>query len=84
MWAVCNNSSQPYSHWGSLIARPDATIVKQLEINQPGMLIHDFPDGLSEGGWFHNHKPMQKREDEIMCWGTPVNHPRKSDGQATP
>jgi predicted amidohydrolase len=84
MWAVCNNSSQPYSHWGSLIARPDATIVKQLEINQPGMLIHDFPDGLSEGGWYHNHKPMQKREDEVMCWGIPVNHPRKSDGQATP
>ena len=26
MWAVVNNSSQPYSHWGSFIARPDATI----------------------------------------------------------
>ncbi len=52
MWAVCNNSSQPYSHWGSFIARPDATIPKQLGINQPGMLIHDFPDGLSEGGWY--------------------------------
>jgi hypothetical protein len=60
MWAVCNNSSQPYSHWGSFIARPDATIPKRLEINQPGMLIHDFPDGLSEGGWYHNFKPMQK------------------------
>jgi predicted amidohydrolase len=84
MWAVCNNSSQPYSHWGSFIARLDATIPKQLEINQPGMLIHDFPDGLSEGGWFHNFKPMQKREDEIMSWGTPIKHPRQADGQAEP
>jgi predicted amidohydrolase len=84
MWAVCNNSSQPYSHWGSFIARPDATIPKQLDINQPGMLIHDFPDGLSEGGWFHNFKPMQKRDDEIMSWGTPIKHPRQADGQAEP
>jgi hypothetical protein len=75
IWAVCNNSSQPYSHWGSFVARPDATIPKRLEINQPGMLIHDFPDGLSEGGWYHNFNPMQKREDEIMCWGTPIKHP---------
>jgi predicted amidohydrolase len=82
MWAVCNNSSQPYSHWGSFIARPDATIPKRLEINQPGMLIHDFPDGLSEGGRYHNFKPMEKRDDEIMCWGTPVKHPRQVDGQA--
>jgi deaminated glutathione amidase len=84
MWAVCNNSSQPYSHWGSFIARPDATIPKELAINQPGMLIHDFPDGLSAGGWFHNYKPMQKSEDEIMSWGTPINHPRRTDGQAEP
>ena len=84
MWAVCNNSSQPYSHWGSFIARPDATIPKQLGINQPGMLIHDFPDGLSEGGWYHNLKPMQKRDDEIMSWGTPIKHPRQADGQAEP
>jgi hypothetical protein len=47
-------SAQPYSHWGSFIARPDATIPRQLEINKPGMLIHDFPDGLSEGGWSYN------------------------------
>jgi predicted amidohydrolase len=84
MWAVCNNSSQPYSHWGSFIARPDATIPKELPINQPGMLIHDFPDGLSEGGWYHNLKPMQKRDDEIMSWGTPIKHPRQTDGQAEP
>ena len=84
MWSVCNNSSQPYSHWGSFIARPDATIPKQLGINQPGMLIHDFPDGLSEGGWFHNHRPMHKRDDEIMHWGTPARHPRQADGQAEP
>ncbi len=84
MWAVCNNSSQPYSHWGSFIARPDATIPKRLDINQPGMLIHDFPDGLSDGGWWHNFKPMQKREDEIMSWGTPSDRPRQKDGQAEP
>ena len=84
MWAVCNNSSQPYSHWGSFIARPDATIAKQLPINEPGMLVHDFPDGLSEGGWYHNFKPMQKRADEIMSWGTPIAHPRRTNGQAEP
>ncbi len=83
-WAVCNNSAQPYSHWGSFIARPDATIPKQLPINQPGLLIHDFPDGLSEGGWYHNFQPMKKRDDEIMCWGTPIQHPRQADGQAEP
>lgn len=84
MWAVCNNSSQPYSHWGSFIARPDGTIAKQLGINQPGMLIHEFPDTLSEGGWYHNFKPMKKRDDEIMTWGTPSNHPRQRDGQSEP
>jgi predicted amidohydrolase len=84
LWAVANNSSQPYSHWGSFIARPDATIARQLEINQPGMLIHDFPDGLSEGGWFHNERPLKLRDDEIMTWGTPSQHPRQADGQAEP
>jgi predicted amidohydrolase len=84
MWAVCNNSAQPYSHWGSFIARPDATIPKQLPINEPGLLVHDFPDGLSAGGWYHNFKPMQKRDDEIMCWGTPIKHPRQDNGQAEP
>jgi deaminated glutathione amidase len=84
LWAVCNNSSQPYSHWGSFIARPDATIPKQLGINQPGMLVHDFPDSLSKGGWYHNHRPMRKRDDETMTWGTPTKHPRQADGQAEP
>jgi len=84
MWAVANNSSRPYSHWGSFIARPDATIDKQLEINRPGMLVHDFPDTLSEGGWYHNQRPMKTRDDEIMSWGTPGNHPRQRDGQAEP
>lgn len=83
MWAVCNNSSQPYSHWGSFVARPDATIPKRLEINQPGMLVHDFPDGLSEGGWYHNFKPMRKRDDEIMSWGSPIAHARLA-GQTEP
>jgi predicted amidohydrolase len=81
VWAVVNNSSQPYSHWGSFVARPDATIAKKLEMNVPGMLVHDFPDTLSEGGWYHNFKPMKMRGDEIMSWGTPSDHPRQRDGQ---
>ncbi len=56
----------------------------QLTPYQPGMLVHDFPDDLSEGVWWHNFKPMQKREEEIMHWGTPSNHPRQKDGQAEP
>jgi predicted amidohydrolase len=84
LWAVANNSSQPYSHWGSFIARPDATIAQQLEINRPGMLLHDFPDTLSKGGWYHNHRPMKKRDDEIMSWGVPGKHPRQRNGQAEP
>jgi predicted amidohydrolase len=84
LWAVCNNSAQPYSHWGSFIARPDATTPKQLEINRPGMLVHDFPDTLSEGGWYHNLQPMKMRDDEIMTWGTPSAHPRQTNPQAEP
>jgi predicted amidohydrolase len=84
MWAVANNSSRPYSHFGSFVARPDATIASQLEIDQPGMLIHDFPDTLPKGGWFHNFNPMKMRDDEIMTWGTPSNNPRQRDGQSEP
>ena len=84
MWAVANNSSQPYSHWGSFIARPDATIPKQLEINKPGMLVHDFPDGLSEKGWYHNFQPMKLADGETMTWGIPSRHPRQSNGRAEP
>lgn len=84
IWAVANNSSKPYSHWGSFIARPDATIPKQLEINQPGMLVHDFPDGLSEKGWYHNFQPMKLADGEVMSWGIPSRHPRQGDGQAEP
>ncbi len=84
MWAICNNSSAPYSHWGSFVARPDATIPKQLPINQPGMLVHDFPDKLSPGGWYHNYQPMNLAENEIMTWGTPSDSPRQRDGQSEP
>ena len=84
LWAVANNSSQPYSHWGCFVARPDGTIARQLEINRPGMLIYDFPDGLSKGGWFHNYRPLKLRDDEIMTWGTPSQHPRQTNGQAEP
>ncbi len=84
MWAVANNSSQPYSHWGSFVARPDATIAQQLPINEPGMLVHDFPDGLSERGWYHNERPLRLRDDEIMTWGQPSVHPRQLDSRAEP
>ena len=84
MWAVANNSSHPYSHWGSFVARPDATIAQQLEMNQPGMLIHDFPDGLSEGGWTHNQMPMKLAEGERLHLGEPSEHPRQINGQSEP
>ena len=84
VWAVANNSSQPYSHWGSFVARPDATIAQQLAINTPGMLVHDFPDGLSEGGWYHNQRPLRLRDDEPMSWGQPSRHPRQLDCLAEP
>ncbi len=84
MWAIVNNSSQPYSHWGSFVARPDATIPKQLPMNQPGMLVHDFPDTLSPDGWWHNFKPVRLRDDEILTWGTPSDHPRQRDGRSEP
>ncbi len=84
MWAVANNSSRPYSHWGSFVARPDATIARQLPKNKAGLLIHDFPDGLSEGGWIHNWMPMRLAADEVMHLGTPSRHPRQSDGCSKP
>ncbi len=84
MWAVANNSSKPYSHWASFVARPDATIAKQLKINQAGMLVHDFPDGLSEGGWMHNPMPMKLAANEKLHFGKPSDHPRQSDGCAEP
>jgi len=84
MWAVCNNSSRPYSHWASFVARPDATIAQQLRINQAGMLVHDFPDGLSEGGWLHNFMPMKVHPDEMMHYGEPSQHPRQLDPRAEP
>ncbi len=84
MWAVANNSSQPYSHWASFVARPDSTIPKQLAKNEPGMLVHDFPDGLSEHGWYHNEQPMRLRDDEMMTFGQPSGHPRQLDPCAEP
>ncbi|SPE33858.1 hypothetical protein SBA2_810006 [Acidobacteriia bacterium SbA2] len=84
MWAICNNSSTPYSHWGSFVARPDATVPKELERNEPGMLVHDYPDTLSPGGWYHCRQPMDLAENTIMWWGTPSNSPRQSDGRSEP
>ncbi len=84
MWAVCNNSSRPYSHWASFVARPDATIAQQLKINRAGMLVHDFPDGLSAGGWLHNYIPMKVHPDETMHFGEPSQHPRQLDPRAEP
>lgn len=84
LWAVANNSSHPYSHWGSFVARPDATIAQQLPINEPGMLIHEFPDGLSDGGWIHNRLPMRIAEGERMHFGEPSGHSRQTDGTSEP
>ncbi|MDF1516246.1 MAG: carbon-nitrogen hydrolase family protein [Anaerolineae bacterium] len=84
MWAVANNSSRPYSHWASFVARPDATIAQKLKINTAGLLVHDFPDTLSDGGWLHNFLPMQVAKDEKMFFGEPTMHPRQDNGQAEP
>ncbi len=84
MWAICNNSSTPYSHWGSFVARPDATVPKELERNVPGMLVHEYPDTLSPGGWYHCRQPMDLAEKTVMWWGTPSNSPRQSDGRSEP
>ncbi len=84
MWAVANNSSHPYSNWATFIARPDATIAQQLNKHQPGMLIHDFPDGLSGGGWIHNRVPMKLAVDQRLHFGKPSNHQRQRDGQSEP
>ncbi len=84
MWAVANNSSQPYSHWASFVARPDATIAARLRRNQPGMLIHDFPDGLSKGGWYHNELPLALAAHQVLHLGEPSHHPRQRSGTALP
>ena len=84
MWAVANNSSRPYSHWGSFVARPDATIAQELKKNTAGMLVHDFPDGLSEGGWIHNQIPMKLASDEILHFGVPSDHDRQVNTQSEP
>ena len=84
MWAVANNSSQRYSHWGSFVARPDATIARQLPINRPGMLVHDFPDGLSDGGWLHNRMPMKLAKGERLYLGKPSRHRRQLDNRSEP
>ena len=84
MWAVANNSSNPYSHFGSFVARPDATIAQQLPMNKAGMLIHDFPDGLSPDGWIHNLLPLRLARDVPMHFGKPSTHPRQSNGRSEP
>lgn len=84
MWAVANNSSHRYSHWASFVARPDATIAQRLQINRAGMLVHDFPDGLSQGGWLHNFLPMKVAKAEAMHFGDPSTHPRQTNGRAEP
>ena len=84
IWAIACNSSRPYSHWASFVARPDATIVSRLKRNRSGMLVIDFPDSLSEGGWIHNYLPMKVARGEILHFGTPSAHPRQLDGRAEP
>ncbi len=84
MWAVANNSSRPYSHWGSFVARPDATIAQSLKINTAGMLVHDFPDGLSDRGWIHNRIPMKLASNEKLYFGKPSRHVRQRNGKSEP
>jgi len=84
MWAVATNSSRRYSNWGAFVARPDATILKQLPKNRAGMLVHDFPDGLSEGGWIHCRVPMRVAAGQRMHYGRTSSHPRLRDGRAEP
>lgn len=84
LWAVANNSSHRYAHWASFVARPDATIAQQLKLHQPGMLVHDFPDGLSPGGWLHNFLPMKVAAGEALHFGQPSRHPRQLDPRAEP
>lgn len=84
MWAVANNSSRRYSNWGSFVARPDATIAQVLKKNVAGMLVHDFPDGLSEGGWLHNFIPMKLAKDEVLTFGEPSGHVRQVDTISEP
>ena len=84
MWAVANNSSAPYSHWASFVARPDATIAVQLHKDKPGIMVHDFPDGLSKRGWYHNHQPLRIRDDERLTFGAVTTHPRQTDKAASP
>jgi deaminated glutathione amidase len=84
LWAVANNSSSPYAHWGSFVARPDATIAQQLRLHRPGMLVHEFPDGLSPGGWLHGLRPMKLAADEVLHFGRPSRHPRQLDPRAEP
>ena len=84
MWAVANNSSRPQSQWASFVARPDATIAQQLKVNQAGMLVHDFPDGLSQRGWTHNRMPMKLASSEVFHLGEPSQHSRQRNGKAAP
>ncbi len=68
----------------SFVARPDATIAEKVRMNQPGMLVHDFPDGLSQGGWLHNDMPLRLAPGEPMLYGRPTRHPRQLDARAEP
>ena len=48
------------------------------------MLVHDFADGLSEGGWYHNERRLRLGNDEPMSWGILSKHPRQLDFRAEP
>ena len=84
MWAVANNSTRRYSNWASFVARPDATIARQLPRHRAGILLHDFPDGLSKGGWLHNYRPMKLAGGECLTFGKPSRHPRQKDEKSEP
>ena len=50
----------------------------------PACWFTTSPTPCPRAGGITIYRPMKKRDDEIMSWGTPSNHPRQRDGQAEP
>ena len=84
MWAVANNFFSTLLSLGEFCCRPDATIAKRLTRNEAGMMVHEFPDTLSDKGWYHNFQPMRIRQDEPLTFGAASDHPRQADGTSKP
>lgn len=84
MWAVCANTAAAGSQWANFVARPDATIPRQLAVGAEALLVHDFPDGISPDGWMHNDAPLRLAPAERMHRGAVSSHPRRVDPLAAP